>query len=101
MEDSSNQCFVSHASAWEIAIKTSLQKLRLDIAYDELFPAAVLANGFGFLEPKLSHYQELLSLPFHHRDPFDRLLIAQARMENMTLVSCDREFSAYAVPVIW
>lgn len=101
MEDSSNQCFVSHASAWEIAIKLSLHKLHLDMGYEELFPTSVLTNGFHILDQTFAHYQELLALPFHHRDPFDRLLIAQARKENMTLVSCDRVFPAYDVPILW
>ena len=101
MQDTANQCFVSHASAWEIAIKVSLNKLKLDVEYGALFPSAVLSNGFQILEQRAEHYIELISLPFHHRDPFDRLLIAQARSEKMTLVSCDSEFSPFGVPILW
>lgn len=101
IEDASNLKYVSHATAWEIAIKSSLGKLSLSIPYEGLFPAAVEANGFNILQPDFAHYRELLRLPFHHRDPFDRLLIAQARTEEMTVVTCDPHFPSYGVPVIW
>ena len=101
IEDPSNQCFVSHASALEVAIKVSLKKLHLDIGYEELFPGSILSNGFQILNLTFAHYQELIVLPYHHRDPFDRLLIAQASKENMTIISCDGEFLSYAVPILW
>ncbi|HEY8669020.1 MAG TPA: type II toxin-antitoxin system VapC family toxin [Tepidisphaeraceae bacterium] len=101
IEDDSNQRYVSHASAWEVAIKLSLGKLTLQVAYEDLFPGVVLANGFLLLAPDLGHYRELLHLPFHHRDPFDRLLIAQARSEGLTLVSGDGNMAAYGVPLLW
>lgn len=101
IEDASNSKYVSHATAWEIAIKVSLRKLELAVSYEELFPGAVDANGFEVLQPDYSHFHELLKLPFHHRDPFDRLLIAQAKSEGMTLVSCDSQFAAYGIPVLW
>ena len=101
IEDAANQSFISHASAWEIAIKVSLNKLQLGVPYADLFPKAVAANGFKMLEPDLRHYEELLSLPMLHRDPFDRLLIAQAKIEQMTFVSRDQTFAAYGVPIVW
>jgi len=101
MQDSSNECFVSQASAWEIAIKVSLRKLHLEVAYEMLFPASVLLNGFQILEQRVEHYQDLISLPFHHRDPFDRLLIVQALREGLTIVTRDSWFSAYGVPILW
>jgi len=101
IEDELNDKFVSHATAWEVAIKISLGKLRLQVAYPELFPTALLTNGFRELPLNFQHFQTLLSLPLHHRDPFDRLLVAQAQTEGMTLVSRDPHFAAYGIPLIW
>jgi PIN domain nuclease of toxin-antitoxin system len=101
IEDVANEKVVSHVSAWEIAIKASLRKIHLAIPYEELFPDAVEANGFEVLPLDFRHYRELLNLPFHHRDPFDRLPIAQAKEERLTLVSCDPHFAIYGVPLIW
>lgn len=101
IEDLGNEKYVSHVTAWEVAIKASLGKLKLAVPYDELFPGALLTNGFLALPPAFQHYRELLTLPFHHRDPFDRLLIAQARVEGLTLVSCDPHFPAYGGPLLW
>jgi PIN domain nuclease of toxin-antitoxin system len=101
IEDPANQTHVSHVTAWEVAIKVSLGKLSLAIPYQDLFPGALLTNGFAVLPADFRHYNQLLSLPFHHRDPFDRLLIAQALVEGMTLVSSDPHFRAYGVPVLW
>jgi PIN domain nuclease of toxin-antitoxin system len=95
IEDAANEKHVSLVTAWEVAIKVSLGKLKLSVPYEDLFPGAVLANGFQVLPTDLRHFQKLLSLPFHHRDPFDRLLIAQALEAGMTLVSCDPHFPAY------
>lgn len=101
IEDPANEKLVSHATAWEVAIKISLGKLKLAVAYDELFPGALLANGFHTLALEFRHFRELLTLPFHHRDPFDRLLIAQARADGLSLVSCDPHLRAYSVPLLW
>ncbi len=101
MEDPGNECYVSHATAWEVAIKVGLKKLKLQTDYDVLFSDVLKANGFELLPPALSHYQALISLPKHHNDPFDRLMIAQAQVEELMVVSCDTYFSAYAVPLIW
>jgi PIN domain nuclease of toxin-antitoxin system len=101
IENRTNEKYVSHATAWEVAIKVSLGKLKLHVPYEDLFSGSILANGFQLLPTDLRHFQKLLSLPFHHRDPFDRLLIAQALEEGMTLVSGDAHFQAYGVPVIW
>ncbi len=101
IEDEANERWVSHASMWEVAIKLSLSKLKLQVPYEDLFPGIVTANGWQILPPDLQHYRELLSLPFHHRDPFDRLLIAQARVEQPTLVSCDARLGRYGTPIWW
>lgn len=101
MEDAGNERWVSHATAWEVAIKAGTGKLSLQVGYEDLFPGAVLANGWQVLAPDFRHYRALLALPSPHRDPFDRLLIAQAQSENLTLVTCDPHFAAYGVPVLW
>ena len=100
IEDTTNEKFVSHATAWEVAIKMNLGKLKLTIPYEEFFPGALLANGFRELPPDFRHYRELLALPLHHRDPFDRLLVAQAKAEGFTVVTCDPQFRAYGVDVL-
>jgi len=101
METPENDCYVSHATAWEVAIKLSLGKLQLQVPYDSLFPGVLSANGFKLLPTELRHYRELLDLPFYHRDPFDRLLMAQARCEKMTLISADSGLAVYGVPLLW
>lgn len=76
-------------------------KLSLGVSYEQLFPGTLELNGFRLLTSDFRHYQELLRLPWHHRDPFDRLLIAQARVEGMTVVTRDAQFAAYDIPVIF
>lgn len=101
IEDAQNEKLVSHATAWEVAIKSSLGKLKLSVPYEDFFPGVLLLNGFRELPPDFRHYRELLTLPFHHRDPFDRLLAAQAKAEGLTVVTSDRQFGAYGVAVLW
>jgi PIN domain nuclease of toxin-antitoxin system len=101
IEEFDNEKYVSHVTAWEVAIKFSLGKMKLAVPFDDLFPGALRANGFRELPTSLEHFRELLVVPFHHRDPFDRLLIAQARVEGLTLVSSDARFGAYGVPLLW
>ena len=79
MEDAANDRHVSHATAWEVAIKVALGKLKLQVGFDVLFPGALDANGFVLLPSRMDHYQALIPLPRHHGDPFDRLIIAQAK----------------------
>jgi PIN domain nuclease of toxin-antitoxin system len=101
IEDAANAKFVSHATAWEIAIKISLGKLKLAVPFEEFFPGVLLANGFEELALTFRHCQELLALPFHHRDPFDRMIVAQAKVEGMTIITIDPQFGAYGVPSLW
>lgn len=88
---------VSVASFWEIAIKKALGKLQ---APDDL-PARVEELGFELLSIELEHAWALRDLPQHHRDPFDRLLIVQARIERLVLLTADPAFDAYDVEVAW
>lgn len=95
--DVENQILVSAASAIEIAIKRSMQKLE---APDDLL-LAIEAAGFIPITIDFATAERLGSLPFHHRDPFDRLLIAQALTERVPIVTRDPAFGAYSVPTLW
>ena len=96
-----NECFVSVASGWEIAIKVSLGKLRIEGALERFLPEQLAANGFRPLAIDLKHAARVATLPFHHRDPFDRLVIAQAMVECVPILSGDRLFDAYPIRRIW
>ena len=96
-----NQCLVSVASGWEIAIKLSLGKLRIDAALDRFLPEQLAANGFQPLAIELKHAARVARLAFHHRDPFDRLLIAQAIEEELSVVTADPVFTRYGVKRVW
>jgi len=99
--DVSNKCCLSVASCWEMAIKASLGKLKLAKTVERFVSEQVTANGFTLLNIELRHTAKVEKLPFHHRDPFDRLLIAQAMTEKLIIVSADSVFSGYGVKVIW
>ena len=99
--DPANIKFVSPASYWEISIKISLGKYSLNAPYSEFMQRAIDGNGLRHLPLSPAHTERVTTLPFHHRDPFDRLLIAQALDENMSIVGNDPEFAAYGVPIIW
>jgi PIN domain nuclease of toxin-antitoxin system len=101
IEDASNRSFISIASLWEMAIKLSIGKLSLAQPLDVLIPKQMWLNGFDLLEIEINHLETVADLPFHHRDPFDRLLIAQAMVEHMPIVSADVEFDAYPVERLW
>jgi PIN domain nuclease of toxin-antitoxin system len=96
-----NDCFVSTASLWEIAIKTSLDRLKLPRPFKNLITEQMQLNAVLQLDIKPEHLEILVSLPFHHRDPFDRLLVAQAKAEVLTLVSADAAFDGYEVKRLW
>ena len=98
--DAENECFLSHASVWEMAIKASLGKLKLPTTVERFVVEHCEANSFRLLPLTLGHIALVEGLPFHHRDPFDRLLIAQARHERMTLVSRDPSLKAYGVATV-
>ena len=101
IEDSANTTHVSSVSLWEVAIKFALGKLKLPAPYADIFPRQLELNGFALLPITPAHCAALLTLPFHHRDPFDRLLLAQAKAESMTLVTDDGQFGPYRVPLLW
>lgn len=94
LRDTSNRIWVSQISLWEIAIKTSIGKLRADPA---IAVAAVQERGWQVLETKVAHLTALILLDRHHRDPFDHMLIAQAISEGASLMTDDSKLSAYPV----
>jgi PIN domain nuclease of toxin-antitoxin system len=98
--DGRNEVFVSAASAWEISIKRQLGKLRVPPGVATWLPHQLAANRFTPLSITLEHAAAVEELPPHHRDPFDRLLIAQALAEGLAIVSDDAQFTPYAVRVI-
>ncbi|MGH7897534.1 MAG: type II toxin-antitoxin system VapC family toxin [Candidatus Binatia bacterium] len=96
--DPVNEVYVSAASTWELAIKAALGRIDLDMT--RTVEAAEKA-GFAELAIRIRHTARVRLLPMHHRDPFDRILIAQAAEEGLTLVTRDSGFRAYGVPVLW
>ena len=95
--NAADHVFVSIASAWEAVIKVSLGKLRLDAS----FRAGVEESGVVALPITFDHIDRLAALPRHHRDLFDRMLIAQAFVESLAIVTGDRRFAAYEVAAVW
>jgi PIN domain nuclease of toxin-antitoxin system len=91
---------VSAVSAWEIAIKLHSGRLTLREPLDRWLPAAIESSGFGTLTVTLSHAIAVASLPAHHADPFDRLLIVQAQLEHLTIVTSDTAFEDYDVRIL-
>jgi PIN domain nuclease of toxin-antitoxin system len=101
IEDASNQPLLSAASLWEMAIKLSLGKLSLAQPFEVLIPQQMRLNGIKLLGIEIEHTAAVSKLPFHHRDPFDRLLIAQAMVEQMPIVSADTAFDTYPIKRLW
>lgn len=100
IEDINNQRFVSIVSLWEIIIKTSLKKTEFKHTLKEI-NFFLVSNDINLLYIDIKHLNTLSTLPFHHKDPFDRLLISQAITENLTLISADQHFKSYPVNLIW
>lgn len=100
-EDGANEVFISLASVWEMQIKTALGKMRPPIAPVGLVEAYINNATLRALPIALAHIRELGGLPANHGDPFDRMLVAQARQEGLTLVSADKIMREYPVEVLW
>jgi PIN domain nuclease of toxin-antitoxin system len=96
-----NECLVSVASCWEMAIKASLGKLTLEVGLERFLPEQMAVNGFRELPIELRHVVRVGRLPFHHHDPFDRLLAAQSLEEALAIVSRDAVFRRYGVKRVW
>ena len=102
ISDNSSDVYFSAVSGWEIAIKARLGRLSLAVDNIENFVAQqVAANAFQVLSIHLNHALRTYSLPDHHKDPFDRLLVAQAAIEEMALLSADSKLADYKVRIVW
>jgi PIN domain nuclease of toxin-antitoxin system len=100
-EDNNNELYLSVVSAWEIMIKTKINRLQLEVPLIEMIEVQQADNDLKLLPVELHLMYALESLPLHHKDPFDRLLIAQAIAEQMFFVSADSQFDQYPVDLIW
>jgi PIN domain nuclease of toxin-antitoxin system len=100
INDTENRCYISIASIWEIAIKLSLDKVEIDGGFDTIIDF-LDNNDFEILPIDLADTKALLSLEFHHRDPFDRMIIAQAETSGLVIVTKDGYFGKYRVETIW
>ncbi len=96
-----SECYLSLVSAWEMAIKISLGKLKLATSFKKFITGNIAANDFRILPIDFNHINRIDSLPFHHRDPFDRLLIAQAMTEKIPIISADITLGAYNIERVW
>ncbi len=101
IEDPANESFVSMASIWELGIKLSLGKYQLTTPLDEFLSQAIDGQGFQQLDITSAHVVRMAQLPFHHRDPFDRLLIAQTMEESAVFVTLDSQAIAYGITKLW
>jgi PIN domain nuclease of toxin-antitoxin system len=98
---SSEECLLSLVSLWEISIKISQGKLKLPSGFERYIPEQMALNGFTQLAIGFRHIARCSHLPWHHRDPFDRLLIAQAVEEDLSIISRDAALDLYGVKRIW
>ena len=98
--DTSHRKFVSMASAWDLAIKISIGKFRLEGGISEFF-RIIEHNGFTLKEIGQDHILLVETLPFHHRDPFDRILVCAAMAESLAIISADENIRKYSVPCVW
>lgn len=101
IESRANAILLSPASYWEIAIKISRGKYELNTTFEAFWQTGMRDNGIDMLPIEIQHAARLTAMPFHHADPFDRLLVAQALAENIPLVSDDPQLDAYGVERIW
>ena len=99
--DANELTFVRPASLWEIAIKISLGKYALPTSFESFWTEQLQINDFTLLPIAVSHVARVVALPFHHRDPFDRLIISQSLVEAVPVVSSDTLFDQYGADRIW
>ena len=101
IEDENNEKLVSIASIWEMAIKHSIGRLNFSLPFIEFVGQQLTVSNIGLLEINLQHIEVVASLPLHHRDPFDRLIIAQSIVEQIPILSVHAIFHAYAIARVW
>ena len=96
-----NRLYFSIISLWEICIKKSLDKISLKNNWLDIIQEEMKTNSIQWLPVEVHHCAKVIELPFYHRDPFDRMLIAQAMTEDLSILSRDNRFSAYDIKCIW
>lgn len=101
IEDPENERFLSVASLWEMSIKVSIGKLVLGMSLTELVTSQIYGNAIKLLSIQPEHLDELSKLPFNHKDPFDRLIIAQSLAEKVPIVTKDNAFGSYPITILW
>ncbi len=101
IESMTNTKYVSAVTAWELAIKSGQGKLKLNQSVGEFYKKYIQQNGFEILPLSLNHLFAVEHIPLHHKDPFDRLLIAQAQIESLSIVSADSALDAYHIERLW
>jgi PIN domain nuclease of toxin-antitoxin system len=101
LENGSNTVFLSAASSWEIAIKYSIGKLNLPEPPERFVPKRLMRDAISSLPVQHNHALRVAELPYHHRDPFDRLIIAQSIVEGFPVMTVDRQFELYDIEIIW
>ncbi|WPF90062.1 type II toxin-antitoxin system VapC family toxin [Cyanobacterium aponinum AL20118] len=101
IEDKKNIIYLSIASVWEMQIKISINKLHFDNPLSQIITKQRNINNFQILSIELEHIWELKNLPLHHKDPFDRILIAQAIIEKIPILTIDSIFQNYSINTIW
>ncbi len=99
--DTRNELYFSIVGYWEMAVKIGLGKLTLDDKWADQVNDTINKNGIRWLPIQQAHCQHVTTLPYHHGDPFDRMLIAQALVEEMTLMTADAKIQQYTVPTLW
>ncbi|MFO7885046.1 MAG: type II toxin-antitoxin system VapC family toxin [Desulfobacteraceae bacterium] len=101
IENYENELYMSVASLWEMAIKTGIGKLELSAPFDKLIPMEIKNNEINIIQIELPHLYKMMEQPLHHRDPFDRLIIAQSIIEQLPIIGCDKMFKFYDTDIIW
>jgi len=99
--DTDNELFLSVASIWEMSIKASLGKLMLQQPIEQIITEQVQTNGLQLINIETTHALAVSTLPWHHRDPFDRLIMAQSQLENLTILGCDTAMDPYDIKRLW
>ena len=101
LSDGANALYLSAATAWEVIIKTQIGRLRLPEVASRYVRSRMSQYGIESLPIQLSHVLQIETLPLHHRDPFDRILIAQSQLEDLPILTADRQIAQYDVKVVW
>ena len=100
LKDNKQKKYTSIASVWEIAIKMSIGKLLMEFSFNEI-EVKLAGSNISLLDISVEHTRKIISLPLYHRDPFDRMIIAQSITENLTVISKDKNFSLYPIKLLW